>query len=130
MAAAAASFAISARSLARMNVLARLDVNALIRSGVFFLPAALVDEESPELFMRLHPEHRIDAVFLDHPVPRRLVDLPMDQREIVAQHGIRIGGGGAAVDEQGHGAARVIDQEAAGVPVVEQSRLREMGLQI
>ena len=51
--------------------------------------------------MRLHPQYRIDLVFAVHRVPGRLVDLPFGQSEVVAQQGIRIGGGGPAVDEYG-----------------------------
>jgi hypothetical protein len=62
-----------------------LDVNALIRACVFLLPASLGHEKPPQVFMRLHPKHGIDVVFLKHRVPGGLIDLPFGQFEIVTQ---------------------------------------------
>src|SRR3954462_11862360 len=98
MAAGAASFPSLRSARALMKVPVRPDVDALIRAGVLLFPAALVDQESPQLLMRLHPEHRIDPVFLDHTVPGGLIDLHVHQREVDAQYLIGIGSRGAAVD--------------------------------
>jgi len=61
-----------------------LDVDALIQSCVFLLPASLTHEKPPQLFMRLHPKHRIDLVFLKHRVPGGFINLWFRQLEIVA----------------------------------------------
>jgi len=62
-----------------------LNVNAFIHSCVFLLPTSLIHEKPPQLFMGLHPKHRIDLVFLKHRVPGGLTNLQFDQFEIVAQ---------------------------------------------
>jgi uncharacterized protein DUF1993 len=60
-----------------------LNVNALIQSCVFLLPTSLIHEKPPQLFMRFHPKHSINMIFLKHRVPSSLINLPFDQVEIV-----------------------------------------------
>jgi hypothetical protein len=72
----------SSRSMTA-NTALWLNVDALVQSCVFLPPTSLVDEKPPQLFMRLHPKHRIDPVFLKHRVPGGLIDLHFDQLEII-----------------------------------------------
>src|SRR5579863_5085173 len=112
------------------KVLLGFDVKALIGARVFFLPASLIHEKSPELVMRFHPKHRINFVFLEHGVPSVLVDLPFGEFEIVTQQSIRVGGRRPAVDEHRYGAVRAENQKSADIPVVQNPPMRKMLLEI
>src|SRR5580658_3315601 len=46
-----------------------LHINAGIGAAIGFLPAALADQETSQLFMRVHPQHRVDMIFCEHRIP-------------------------------------------------------------
>src|SRR5579883_2517546 len=113
-----------------MMPLSRLDVNGLVRSGVLFFPASLGYEKPSQLFVRLHPKHRIDLILLKHGIPSCLINLLLDQLEIVTQQRIRISGGRPAVDENRHAALGTENQQPTDIPMIQKPGVREMALKI